>query len=84
MAAQPTDRKRNLGKKNLATTKHTLKCIFHSLQVTRLPIMSMTVVTGKTNKKVLFLLKKTKNRDMESKNQCLEGIGCLVCRANHQ
>ncbi|XP_042525085.1 phosphofurin acidic cluster sorting protein 2 isoform X6 [Dipodomys spectabilis] len=59
-ATQPTDRKRDAEKKDLPTTKNTLKCTFRSLQVSRLPssgeaattpTMSMTVVTKEKNKK---------------------------------
>lgn len=59
-AAQPADRKRDAEKKDLPTTKNTLKCTFRSLQVSRLPssgetattpTMSMTVVTKEKNKK---------------------------------
>jgi hypothetical protein len=59
-AAQPADRKRDTEKKDLPTTKNTLKCTFRSLQVSRLPssgeaaatpTMSMTVVTKEKNKK---------------------------------
>ncbi|XP_048217849.1 phosphofurin acidic cluster sorting protein 2 isoform X2 [Perognathus longimembris pacificus] len=92
-AAQPTDRKRDTEKKDLPTTKNTLKCTFRSLQVSRLPssgeaaatpTMSMTVVTKEKNKKVMFLPKKTKDRDLESKSQCIEGISRLICTAKHQ
>uniref|UniRef100_L7N1R2 Phosphofurin acidic cluster sorting protein 2 n=1 Tax=Myotis lucifugus TaxID=59463 RepID=L7N1R2_MYOLU len=91
MAAQPTDRKRDSKKKDLPTANNTLKCTFHSLQVSRLPSsdeatatpsMCMTVLTKEKKKKVLFLSKKTK--DKKSKSQCLEGISHLVCRAKHQ
>ncbi|KAB0398847.1 hypothetical protein E2I00_006041 [Balaenoptera physalus] len=37
------------------------------------PTMSMTVVTKEKNKKVMFLPKKTKDKDVESKSQCIEG-----------
>ncbi|XP_058438268.1 phosphofurin acidic cluster sorting protein 2 isoform X2 [Marmota monax] len=92
-AAQPTDRKRDTEKKDLPTTKNTLKCTFRSLQVSRLPssgeaaatpTMSMTVVTKEKNKKVMFLPKKTKDKDVESKSQCIEGISRLICTAKHQ
>ncbi|XP_047398046.1 phosphofurin acidic cluster sorting protein 2 isoform X7 [Sciurus carolinensis] len=92
-AAQPTDRKRDAEKKDLPTTKNTLKCTFRSLQVSRLPssgeaaatpTMSMTVVTKEKNKKVMFLPKKTKDKDVESKSQCIEGISRLICTARHQ
>nr|XP_020015087.1 phosphofurin acidic cluster sorting protein 2 isoform X5 [Castor canadensis] len=64
-AAQPADRKRDTEKKDLPTTKNTLKCTFRSLQVSRLPssgeaaatpTMSMTVVTKEKNKKAPALL----------------------------
>ncbi|KAM5177465.1 phosphofurin acidic cluster sorting protein 2 isoform 1-T1 [Callospermophilus lateralis] len=93
IAAQPTDRKRDTEKKDLPTTKNTLKCTFRSLQVSRLPssgeaaatpTMSMTVVTKEKNKKVMFLPKKTKDKDVESKSQCIEGISRLICTAKHQ
>ncbi|XP_053522009.1 phosphofurin acidic cluster sorting protein 2 isoform X3 [Artibeus jamaicensis] len=92
-AAPPTDRKRDAEKKDLPTAKNTLKCTFRSLQVSRLPssgeaaatpTMSMTVVTKEKNKKVMFLPKKTKDKDVESKSQCIEGISRLICTAKHQ
>ncbi|EPQ09847.1 Phosphofurin acidic cluster sorting protein 2 [Myotis brandtii] len=43
--------------------------------------MSMTVVTNEMKKKVP---KKTKNKDVESTSQCIEGIGHLVCKAKNQ
>ncbi|XP_053450081.1 phosphofurin acidic cluster sorting protein 2 isoform X4 [Nycticebus coucang] len=92
-AAQPTDRKRDAEKKDLPVAKSTLKCTFRSLQVSRLPssgeaaatpTMSMTVVTKEKNKKVMFLPKKTKDKDVESKSQCIEGISRLICTAKQQ
>ncbi|GAB5573226.1 phosphofurin acidic cluster sorting protein 2 isoform X5 [Prionailurus iriomotensis] len=92
-AAPPADRKREVEKKDLPATKNTLKCTFRSLQVSRLPgsgeavatpAMSMTVVTKEKNKKVMFLPKKTKDKDVESKSQCIEGISRLICTAKHQ
>ncbi|XP_077612870.1 phosphofurin acidic cluster sorting protein 2 [Crocuta crocuta] len=92
-AAPPADRKREVEKKDLPATKNTLKCTFRSLQVSRLPstgeaaatpTMSMTVVTKEKNKKVMFLPKKTKDKDVESKSQCIEGISRLICTAKHQ
>ncbi|KAM7039957.1 phosphofurin acidic cluster sorting protein 2-like [Molossus nigricans] len=86
MAAQPTDRERDL-----STTKNTLKCAIQSLQVSSLPssgeatatpTMSMTMVPK--NKKVLFPPKETKNKEVESKSQTIKGISHLVCRAEHQ
>ncbi|NXS62382.1 PACS2 protein, partial [Brachypteracias leptosomus] len=93
IAAPPMDRKRDLEKKDPSTTKNTLKCTFRSLQVSRLPAsgeiattptMSMTVVTKEKNKKVMFLPKKTKDKEIESKSQCIEGISRLICTAKHQ
>ncbi|KAK1339522.1 hypothetical protein QTO34_020205 [Cnephaeus nilssonii] len=92
-AAPPADRKRDAEKKDLPSAKSTLKCTFRSLQVSRLPsgggaaatpTMSMTVVTKEKNKKVMFLPKKTKDKDVESKSQCIEGISRLICTAKHQ
>uniref|UniRef100_A0A8C5XJP0 Phosphofurin acidic cluster sorting protein 2 n=1 Tax=Microcebus murinus TaxID=30608 RepID=A0A8C5XJP0_MICMU len=91
--AQPADRKRDAERKDLPVAKSTLKCTFRSLQVSRLPssgeaaatpTMSMTVVTKEKNKKVMFLPKKTKDKDVESKSQCIEGISRLICTAKHQ
>ncbi|XP_076984475.1 phosphofurin acidic cluster sorting protein 2 isoform X2 [Tamandua tetradactyla] len=92
-AAQPAEKKRDAEKKDLAAAKNTLKCTFRSLQVSRLPssgeaaatpTMSMTVVTKEKNKKVMFLPKKTKEKDVEAKSQCIEGISRLICTAKHQ
>ncbi|NXL33130.1 PACS2 protein, partial [Glaucidium brasilianum] len=93
IAAPPMDRKRDPEKKDPSATKNTLKCTFRSLQVSRLPAsgeiattptMSMTVVTKEKNKKVMFLPKKTKDKEIESKSQCIEGISRLICTAKHQ
>uniref|UniRef100_A0A8C3TUT6 Phosphofurin acidic cluster sorting protein 2 n=1 Tax=Catharus ustulatus TaxID=91951 RepID=A0A8C3TUT6_CATUS len=93
IAAPPVDRKRDPEKKDPSSTKNTLKCTFRSLQVSRLPAsgeiattptMSMTVVTKEKNKKVMFLPKKTKDKEVESKSQCIEGISRLICTAKHQ
>ncbi|XP_070251086.1 phosphofurin acidic cluster sorting protein 2-like [Myotis yumanensis] len=89
-AAQPIDMKRVVEKKHLPTHQNTLKCFFQSVQVSRLPCsgegtappaMSMTVVTKEKKKKAP---KKTKDEDVESKSQCIQGIGRLVCKAKHQ
>ncbi|KAL0602410.1 Phosphofurin acidic cluster sorting protein 2 [Plecturocebus cupreus] len=48
------------------------------------PTMSMTVVTKEKNKKVMFLPKKAKDKDVESKSQCIEGISRLICTAKQQ
>lgn len=89
----PTERKRDVEKRD-SSSKNTLKCTFRSLQVSRLPLggvdagpqptMSMTVVTKEKNKKVMFLPKKTKDKEVESKSQVIEGISRLICTAKHQ
>ncbi|XP_060037157.1 phosphofurin acidic cluster sorting protein 2 isoform X2 [Erinaceus europaeus] len=93
LAVPPADRKRDVEKRDLPAAKTTLKCSFRSLQVSRLPSsgeaaatpsMSMTVVTKEKNKKVMFLPKKAKDKDMEAKSQCIEGISRLICTAKHQ
>lgn len=33
---------------------------------------------------VMFLPKKTKDKDVDSKSQCIEGISRLICTAKHQ
>ncbi|XP_070251142.1 LOW QUALITY PROTEIN: phosphofurin acidic cluster sorting protein 2-like [Myotis yumanensis] len=92
-AAQPTNRKRNEEKGDLPATKNTLRGTFRSLQVSRLPssgeaaatlTMSMTVITEEKKKKVMSLSKKDKGPDLESKSQCIQGIGRLVCSAQNQ
>ncbi|XP_069573757.1 phosphofurin acidic cluster sorting protein 2 isoform X7 [Brachyistius frenatus] len=89
----PTERKKDMEKRD-SSAKNTLKCNFRSLQVSRLPlggaepsthpVMSMTVVTKEKNKKVMFLPKKIKDKEVESKSQVIEGISRLICTAKHQ
>ncbi|KAK3554819.1 hypothetical protein QTP70_034447, partial [Hemibagrus guttatus] len=87
----PSEKKRDVEKRDFVS-KNTLRCTFRSLQVSRLPLggaeagptMSMTVVTKEKNKKVMFLPKKTKDKDVESKSQVIEGISRLICTAKHQ
>ncbi|TDG99228.1 hypothetical protein EPR50_G00207980 [Perca flavescens] len=89
----PTERKKDMEKRD-SSSKNTLKCNFRSLQVSRLPVggaeaspqptMSMTVVTKEKNKKVMFLPKKSKDKEVESKSQVIEGISRLICTAKHQ
>ncbi|TRY83355.1 hypothetical protein DNTS_015074, partial [Danionella cerebrum] len=80
--------KRREGERRDAACKNTLKSAFWSLQVSRLPAggstdthtpansMAMTVVTKEKNKKVptIFLGKKPKERETDSKSQVIEGI----------
>ncbi|KAL6105225.1 pacs2 [Pungitius sinensis] len=91
--AAATERKKDMEKRD-SSSKNTLKCNFRSLQVSRLPLggaepspqptMSMTVVTKEKNKKVMFLPKKSKDKEVESKSQVIEGISRLICTAKHQ
>ncbi|XP_075048254.1 phosphofurin acidic cluster sorting protein 2 isoform X4 [Mixophyes fleayi] len=93
ITASVTEKKKDAEKRESTSAKNTLKCTFRSLQVSRLPnnsdvhtapTMSMTVVTKEKNKKVMFLPKKTKDKEVESKYQCIEGISRLICTAKHQ
>uniref|UniRef100_A0A8C4DH13 Phosphofurin acidic cluster sorting protein 2 n=1 Tax=Dicentrarchus labrax TaxID=13489 RepID=A0A8C4DH13_DICLA len=89
----PTERKKDMEKRD-SSSKNTLKCNFRSLQVSRLPLggaepspqptMSMTVVTKEKNKKVMFLPKKSKDKEVESKSQVIESISRLICTAKQQ
>uniref|UniRef100_A0A669B0N4 Phosphofurin acidic cluster sorting protein 1a n=1 Tax=Oreochromis niloticus TaxID=8128 RepID=A0A669B0N4_ORENI len=75
------ERKKEIGMKN------TLKSNFRCLQVSRLSggeLMSMTVVTKEKNKKVIFLSKKAKEKETESRSQLIEGISRLICTSKHQ
>ncbi|KAF3697795.1 Phosphofurin acidic cluster sorting protein 1 [Channa argus] len=89
--------KRREGDRRDTGCKNTLKSVFRSLQVSRLPnggtsdpqaqvsTMAMTVVTKEKNKKVpIFLGKKTKEKDVDSKSQIIEGISRLICSAKQQ
>lgn len=67
--------------------KNTLKSNFRSLQVSRISggeLMTMTVVTKEKNKKVIFLSKKMKEKEAESRSQLIEGISRLICTSKHQ
>uniref|UniRef100_A0A6J0TWS3 Phosphofurin acidic cluster sorting protein 1 isoform X2 n=1 Tax=Pogona vitticeps TaxID=103695 RepID=A0A6J0TWS3_9SAUR len=92
--AQPSEKKRE-GEKKDASSKNTLKSVFRSVQVSRLPnsgeiqlsgTMAMTVVTKEKNKKVptIFLSKKPKEREVDSKSQMIDGISRLICSAKQQ
>ncbi|KAG5853248.1 hypothetical protein ANANG_G00071060 [Anguilla anguilla] len=95
--ASLADKKRE-GERRDTGCKNTLKSAFRSLQVTRLPgggasdlqtqvnTMAMTVVTKEKNKKVptIFLGKKPKEKDVDSKSQVIEGISRLICSAKQQ
>nr|XP_057925332.1 phosphofurin acidic cluster sorting protein 1-like isoform X1 [Doryrhamphus excisus] len=91
--------KRREGERRDTACKNTLKSAFRSLQVSRLPAgggsephgvhastMAMTVVTKEKNKKVptIFLGKKPREKEMDSKSQVIEGISRLICSAKQQ
>ncbi|KAF3837218.1 hypothetical protein F7725_004682 [Dissostichus mawsoni] len=90
--------RRREGERRDTGGKNTLKSAFRSLQVSRLPgegsndtqaqvsTMAMTVVTKEKNKKVptIFLGKKPKEKDVDSKSQVIEGISRLICSAKQQ
>ncbi|XP_012672537.1 phosphofurin acidic cluster sorting protein 2 isoform X2 [Clupea harengus] len=89
---QGPEKKRD-GEKREVGLKNTLKSNFRSLQVSRLPCggeltpppsMAMTVVTKEKNKKVIFLSKKPKEKELDSKSQVIDGISRLICTAKHQ
>ncbi|XP_060610434.2 phosphofurin acidic cluster sorting protein 2-like isoform X2 [Anolis sagrei] len=90
--AQGPEKKKEAEKRETGI-KNTLKSNFRSLQVSRIPgpgeltppsTMAMTVVTKEKNKKVMFLSKKPKEKDLEPKSQVIEGITRLICTAKHQ
>ncbi|KAM5137727.1 phosphofurin acidic cluster sorting protein 1 isoform 2-T2 [Mantella aurantiaca] len=74
--------------------KNTLRSIFRSVVVSRLPgpdtppgSMSLSVVTTEPkNKKVptIFLSKKPKEKETDAKTQLIEGITRLICSARQQ
>uniref|UniRef100_A0A8C1LY87 Phosphofurin acidic cluster sorting protein 1-like n=1 Tax=Cyprinus carpio TaxID=7962 RepID=A0A8C1LY87_CYPCA len=71
--------KRKDGERRDMGNKSTLKCAFRSLQVSRLPgSFELQTVPN------LFLGKKPKERDTESKSQVIEGITRLICSAKNQ
>lgn len=80
-------------KKKEGDRRNTLKSNFRSLQVSRIPSggeptpppgMAMTVVMKEKNKKVIFLSKKPKEKDVDSKSQVIDAISRLICTAKHQ
>ncbi|KAL7978127.1 hypothetical protein Chor_005114 [Crotalus horridus] len=92
--AQATEKRKD-GEKKDSSSKNTLKSVFRSVQVSRLPnsgetqpsgTMAMTVVTKEKNKKVptIFLSKKPKEREVDSKSQMIDGISRLICSAKQQ
>ncbi|KAM4694795.1 phosphofurin acidic cluster sorting protein 2-like [Discoglossus pictus] len=89
---QAVERRKDGDRRDTAT-KNTMKSNFRSLQVSRLPppgettlphCMAMTITTQEKNKKVMFLTKKPKEKDAESRSQVIEGISRLICTAKNQ
>lgn len=85
--------RRKDGDRRDTATKNTMRSNFRSLQVSRLPppgesnlplCMAMTIVTQEKNKKVMFLSKKPKEKEAESRSQVIEGISRLICTAKNQ
>ncbi|KAK6477704.1 phosphofurin acidic cluster sorting protein 1-like [Huso huso] len=90
--------KKKEGERRDTGSKNTLKSSFRSVQVSRLPggavgesqsalnTMAMTVVTKEKNKKVptIFLGKKPKEKELDSRSQVIEGISRLICSAKQQ
>ncbi|KAF3850386.1 hypothetical protein F7725_012158 [Dissostichus mawsoni] len=68
--------------------KNSLKSNFRCLQVSRISgggeLLSLTVVTREKNKRVMFLSKKTREKEAESRSQLIEGISRLICTSKHQ
>ncbi|MBN3282327.1 PACS1 protein, partial [Polyodon spathula] len=94
----PGGEKKKEGERRDTGSKNTLKSSFRSVQVSRLPgaavgesqpalnTMAMTVVTKEKNKKVptIFLGKKPKEKELDSRSQVIEGISRLICSAKQQ
>uniref|UniRef100_A0A3Q2YTH1 Phosphofurin acidic cluster sorting protein 2-like n=1 Tax=Hippocampus comes TaxID=109280 RepID=A0A3Q2YTH1_HIPCM len=67
--------KKKEGEKRDVGLKNTLKSNFRSLQVSRL---------RRTRKVFIFLSKKPKEKELDSKSQVIDGISRLICTAKHQ
>uniref|UniRef100_A0A673GFY6 Phosphofurin acidic cluster sorting protein 1-like n=1 Tax=Sinocyclocheilus rhinocerous TaxID=307959 RepID=A0A673GFY6_9TELE len=85
--------KRKDGERRETGNKITLKCAFRSLQVSRLPgsferrtrkVRWSTRFTHLSIFPTIFLGKKPKERETESKSQVIEGITRLICSAKNQ
>uniref|UniRef100_M4A1Z1 Phosphofurin acidic cluster sorting protein 1 n=1 Tax=Xiphophorus maculatus TaxID=8083 RepID=M4A1Z1_XIPMA len=77
--------KRREGERRDTGCKNTLKSAFRSLQVCRLPGGgSSDPQTLVSRVPTIFLGKKPKEKDMDSKSQMIEGISRLICSAKQQ
>ncbi|KAF2974035.1 hypothetical protein EK904_011605 [Melospiza melodia maxima] len=47
-------------------------------------VVKVGIVEQSSATSVMFLPKKTKDKEVESKSQCIEGISRLICTAKHQ
>uniref|UniRef100_A0A8C4WT25 Phosphofurin acidic cluster sorting protein 1 n=1 Tax=Gopherus evgoodei TaxID=1825980 RepID=A0A8C4WT25_9SAUR len=80
--AHPTERRKE-GEKRDASSKNTLKSVFRSVQVSRLPSGGESQRTRKVVP-TIFLSKKPKEKEVDSKSQVIEGISRLICSAKQQ
>uniref|UniRef100_A0A8D3DP06 Phosphofurin acidic cluster sorting protein 2-like n=1 Tax=Scophthalmus maximus TaxID=52904 RepID=A0A8D3DP06_SCOMX len=71
--------KKKEGEKRDVGLKNTLKSNFRSLQVSRLPCGGEL-----TPPPMIFLSKKPKEKELDSKSQVIDGISRLICTAKHQ
>uniref|UniRef100_A0AAQ5ZM49 Phosphofurin acidic cluster sorting protein 1 n=1 Tax=Amphiprion ocellaris TaxID=80972 RepID=A0AAQ5ZM49_AMPOC len=79
--------KRREGERRDTGCKNTLKSAFRSLQVSRLPGGGSSDPQARRTRKVIptiFLGKKPKEKDVDSKSQVIEGISRLICSAKQQ
>uniref|UniRef100_A0A669BAL1 Phosphofurin acidic cluster sorting protein 1 n=1 Tax=Oreochromis niloticus TaxID=8128 RepID=A0A669BAL1_ORENI len=78
--------KRREGERRDTSCKNTLKSAFRSLQVSRLPGGGSSDPQVRRSKSVptIFLGKKPKEKDVDSKSQVIEGISRLICSAKQQ
>uniref|UniRef100_F1RU39 Phosphofurin acidic cluster sorting protein 1 n=1 Tax=Sus scrofa TaxID=9823 RepID=F1RU39_PIG len=81
----PGERRRE-GDKRDASSKNTLKSVFRSVQVSRLPHGGRPSFPRRTRKVMptIFLSKKPREKEVDSKSQVIEGISRLICSAKQQ
>uniref|UniRef100_A0A4X1U268 Phosphofurin acidic cluster sorting protein 1 n=1 Tax=Sus scrofa TaxID=9823 RepID=A0A4X1U268_PIG len=85
----PGERRRE-GDKRDASSKNTLKSVFRSVQVSRLPHGGRPSFPRRTRKvsdvwvPTIFLSKKPREKEVDSKSQVIEGISRLICSAKQQ
>uniref|UniRef100_A0A7N5ZZ52 Phosphofurin acidic cluster sorting protein 2 n=1 Tax=Anabas testudineus TaxID=64144 RepID=A0A7N5ZZ52_ANATE len=77
--------KKKEGEKRDVGLKNTLKSNFRSLQVSRLPCGGeLTPPPSMVPLHLIFLSKKPKEKELDSKSQVIDGISRLICTAKHQ